>query len=100
MTLTRSILAIALVAIAQHALVHDVRAQAASAPDLEAILATPKIVKTLDDIKADDARTLPSRSASPKFRRRHSRRNSAPSIIGSGCRNSASRMLRLTAKAT
>ena len=46
------------VAIAQHALAQQARAQAASAPDLEAILANPKIVKTLDDIKADDARTL------------------------------------------
>ena len=53
MTLTRSILAIAFVAVAQHAL-----AQAASAPDLEAILANPKIVKTLDDIKADDERAF------------------------------------------
>src|SRR5712675_3526649 len=34
------------------------QAQAASAPDLEAILANPKIVKTLDDIKADDARAF------------------------------------------
>ena len=58
MTLTRSILAIALVAITQHALVHDVRAQGASAHDLEAILADPKIAKSLDDIKADDARTF------------------------------------------
>src|SRR4029450_10818353 len=52
----RSILAIALVALAQHAPVHEVRAQAAS--DLEAILAHPKIVKTLDDIKADDERAF------------------------------------------
>src|SRR5215216_2382360 len=58
MTLTRSILAIALVALVQHALVHEVRAQAAAAPDLEAILAHPKIVKTLDDIKADDERAF------------------------------------------
>ena len=58
MTLMRSILAIDLVALAQHALVHEVRAQAASAPDLEAILAHPKIVKTLDDIKADDERAF------------------------------------------
>jgi len=58
MTLTRSILAIALVAITQHVLVNGVRAQGASAPDLEAILANPKIVKTLDDIKADDALTF------------------------------------------
>jgi tripeptide aminopeptidase len=33
-------------------------AQAASAPDVEAILANPKVIKTLDDIKADDARAL------------------------------------------
>ena len=33
-------------------------AQTASAPGLEAILADPKIVKTLDDIRADDARAL------------------------------------------
>ena len=33
-------------------------AQTASVLDIESILATPKIVKTLDDIKADDARTL------------------------------------------
>ena len=58
MTLTRSILAIALVALAQHALVHEVRAQTAAVPDLEAILAHPKIVKTLDDIKADDERAF------------------------------------------
>src|SRR6059058_5896774 len=58
MTLTRSILAIAFVAVAQHALVQEVRAQGASAPDLEAILANPKIVKSLDDIKTDDERAL------------------------------------------
>src|SRR5882724_1884844 len=58
MTLTRSILAIAFVAVAQHALVQQAWAQAASAPDLEAILANPKIVKTLDDIKADDERAF------------------------------------------
>lgn len=33
-------------------------AQTASVPDLEAILANPRIVKALDDIRADDARTL------------------------------------------
>ena len=53
MTLTRSILTIAFVAIAQQAF-----AQAASAPDLEAILANPKITKALDDIKADDERAF------------------------------------------
>ena len=58
MTLTRSILAIAFVAFAQHALAQQAQAQAASAPDLEAILANPKIVKALDDIKADDERAF------------------------------------------
>ena len=58
MTLTRSILAIAFVAVAQHALVHEALAQSPPAPDFEAILANPKIVKTLDDIKADDERTF------------------------------------------
>ena len=58
MTPTRSILAIALVALAQHALAQPAGAQTASAPDLEAILASAKIVKTLDDIKADDERAF------------------------------------------
>src|SRR3954454_16358219 len=58
MTLTRSILAIAFVAFVQHALAQQAQAQAASAPDLEAILANPKIVKALDDIKADDDRAF------------------------------------------
>jgi acetylornithine deacetylase/succinyl-diaminopimelate desuccinylase-like protein len=58
MTLTRSILAIVFAAAAQHALMQEVRAQGAGAPDLEAILAAPKIVKALDDIKADDERTF------------------------------------------
>jgi tripeptide aminopeptidase len=56
MTLSRSILAIAFIAVAQQALVMVARAQ--GAPDLEAILANPKIVKSLDDIKADDERTF------------------------------------------
>jgi acetylornithine deacetylase/succinyl-diaminopimelate desuccinylase-like protein len=56
MTLTRSILAIAFAALAQHALLMEARAQ--GAPDLGAILANPKIVKSLDDIKADDERTF------------------------------------------
>ena len=42
----------------QQALAQQVWAQAAPAPDLEAILAHPKIVKTLDDIKADDERAF------------------------------------------
>jgi acetylornithine deacetylase/succinyl-diaminopimelate desuccinylase-like protein len=58
MTLTRSILAVVFAAAAQHALMQEVRAQGAGAPDLEAILAAPKIVKALDDIKADDERTF------------------------------------------
>jgi acetylornithine deacetylase/succinyl-diaminopimelate desuccinylase-like protein len=58
MTLTRSILAIAFAAAAQHALMQGAWAQGAGAPDLEAILNSPKVVKTLDDIKADDERTL------------------------------------------
>jgi tripeptide aminopeptidase len=58
MTLTRSILTLALVVIAQHALQQQVWAQAAPAAELEAILAHPKIVKTLDDIKADDERAF------------------------------------------
>lgn len=58
MTLTRSILAIAFAAAAQHALMQGAWAQDAGAPDLEAILNSPKIIKTLDDIKADDERTF------------------------------------------
>lgn len=58
MTIIRPILVIAFVAVAQHALMQQVRAQGAAAPDLEAILASPKVVKTVDDIKADDERTL------------------------------------------
>jgi tripeptide aminopeptidase len=56
MTLTRSILAIAFAALAQHGLATEARAQ--GAPDLDSILADPKIVKSLDDIKADDTRTF------------------------------------------
>ena len=53
MVLGRLIMTIVLVVIAQQAW-----GQAASVPDLEAILAHPKIVKTLDDIKADDERAF------------------------------------------
>ena len=53
MVLGRLIMTSVLVVIAQQAW-----GQAASAPDLEAILAHPKIVKTLDDIKADDERAF------------------------------------------
>jgi tripeptide aminopeptidase len=58
MTLSRSILAVAFVAVAQHALVQQVRAQDVSMPELDAILAHPKVVNMLDDIKADDERTF------------------------------------------
>ena len=58
MKLTRSILTIAFVAVVQQALAPQVRAQPAPAPDLEAILANPKVAKTLDDIKVDDERTF------------------------------------------
>jgi hypothetical protein len=92
-------LAIALVAVVQHVLVQEVRAQTPVVPDLEAILANPRIAKSLDDIRLTTSVPLPSRSASPKFRRRRSRRKSAPNITGSGCRSSASRMRRSTAKA-
>ena len=50
---TQPILAIAFVAFAQTAW-----GQATPAPAVEALLANPKIVKALDDIKADDARTF------------------------------------------
>ena len=53
MGIARSILTMAFVVVAQQAW-----GQAATAPDIEAILAHPKVVKTLDDIKADDERTL------------------------------------------
>src|SRR6476646_1010124 len=58
MTLARSILAITFVAITQHALAQPAGAQTPSAPDLESILANPKIVKALDGIKADDERAF------------------------------------------
>src|SRR6478609_3296944 len=58
MTLTRSILTLALVVFAEQALQVQAWGQVASAPDLEAILTHPKIVKTLDDIKADDDRAF------------------------------------------
>jgi acetylornithine deacetylase/succinyl-diaminopimelate desuccinylase-like protein len=51
-------LAIVFVAVAQNALVREVRAQAPVAPDLEAVLANPRVAKSLDDIKADDERTF------------------------------------------
>jgi tripeptide aminopeptidase len=57
MAITRLIVTIAFVAVAQ-VWQQQVWAQAASAPNLEAILAHPKVVKTLDDIKADDGRAF------------------------------------------
>jgi tripeptide aminopeptidase len=53
MALTRSVIATALVLLAQQAW-----GQAASAPAVEAILANPKVIKAFDDIKADDARSF------------------------------------------
>jgi tripeptide aminopeptidase len=58
MNVTRSILTLALVIVAQQALGPQAWGQGAPAPDLEAIVAHPKIVKTLDDIKADDERAF------------------------------------------
>src|SRR5258708_2272427 len=49
----RPVLAIAMVIAASQAW-----GQAAPSPAVEALLANPKIVKALDDIKADDARTF------------------------------------------
>ena len=45
------------------------------------ILANPKVIKTLEDIKADDARRSRNSGASPKSRRRRSRRTSGRNII-------------------
>ncbi|MBR1245481.1 M20/M25/M40 family metallo-hydrolase [Bradyrhizobium sp. AUGA SZCCT0169] len=53
MNFKRTILTIAFVAAASQAW-----GQAAPAPAIEPILANPKVAKTLEDIKADDARTL------------------------------------------
>ena len=53
MNFKRTILTIAFVAAASQAF-----GQAAPAPAIEPILANPKVAKTLEDIKADDARTL------------------------------------------
>jgi tripeptide aminopeptidase len=53
MRFTRSILTIACVVAASQAW-----GQSASMPAVEAILANPKVVKTLDDIKADDIRAF------------------------------------------
>jgi tripeptide aminopeptidase len=58
MTLARSLLTIAFFVIAPQGPIQQALAQTASAPDLETILADPKIVRTLDDIKADDARAF------------------------------------------
>ena len=58
MNVTRSILTLALVIVAQQALEPQAWGQGAPAPDLEAIIAHPRIAKTLDDIKADDERAF------------------------------------------
>src|SRR4051812_41101778 len=55
MGITRSILTMAFVIVAQQAWAPETRAQA---PAVEAILTHPKIVKTLEDIKADDDRAF------------------------------------------
>ncbi|MBN8992463.1 MAG: M20/M25/M40 family metallo-hydrolase [Rhizobiales bacterium] len=52
MSFKRAILTIALITAASQA------SAQASMPDVEALLGNPKIVKALDDIKADDARTF------------------------------------------
>jgi len=58
MNVTRSILTLALVIVTQQALGPQAWGQGAPAPDLEAIIAHPRIAKTLDDIKADDERAF------------------------------------------
>lgn len=57
MKFTRPIWIVAVAAIALHAPA-DVLAQGAAGPDLETILAQPRVMKSLDDIKADDDRTF------------------------------------------
>ncbi len=58
MGITRSILTMAVAVVAQQVWTQEVRAQAASAPTVETILAHPRVVKTLEDIKADDDRAF------------------------------------------
>jgi acetylornithine deacetylase/succinyl-diaminopimelate desuccinylase-like protein len=53
----RSVFAIASL-LAAGLLAHPSVAQVAAAPAVEAILANPRVIKTLDDIKADDERAL------------------------------------------
>jgi len=57
-------------------------AQTASGAPIDAafqlILANPKVVKTLEDIMRTTMRRWRNRSASPKFRRRPTRRKSGP----------------------
>jgi hypothetical protein len=48
---------------------------------LQALLADAKVVKTLDAIKADDARAFEEQSASPKSPRHPSRRRCALNTI-------------------
>jgi tripeptide aminopeptidase len=58
MGITRAILTMAVAVVAQQVWTQEVRAEAASAPTVETILAHPKVVKTLEDIKADDDRAF------------------------------------------
>ena len=58
MGITRSILTMAVAVVAQQVWTQEVRAQAAPAPMVETILAHPRVVKTLEDIKADDDRAF------------------------------------------
>lgn len=57
MKFTRLLSIVAVAVVALHA-PGDVLAQGAAGPDLEAILAQPRVMKSLDDIKADDDRTF------------------------------------------
>ena len=58
MGVIRSILTMAFAVVAQQVWTQEVRAQAVSAPTVETILAHPRVVKTLEDIKADDDRAF------------------------------------------
>jgi len=58
MGITRAILTMAVAVVAQQVWTQEVRAEAASAPTVETILAHPRVVKTLEDIKADDDRAF------------------------------------------
>jgi tripeptide aminopeptidase len=53
----------------------------ASDAALQAILANPKVVKTLDDIKADDARALEEQKRITEIPAPPTRKKSAPNIF-------------------